>query len=221
MRWLFLSENLFRFILITKLKNCTVVKTRNPFTRYCECQIIIFTFSIDRIIPIAEKKLCYSIMAHNLNYNFFTSQNRSPFIWNGNMIGIQVKYSFDLIFFFMFWTNIDECIFPHIIESGRIQLSVFANVVYTYLCSHSLPSIHTFFFIKSSSSSVHISFFPLYLFLNEKTNLCPTEKKRNAKNTHLTCNYTCDTFYSIVHMVFCCAFLRFSLLTVRRPQLTL
>lgn len=135
--------------------------------------------------------------------------------WHSGKIFVR----FDI--FFMFWTNIDECIFPHIIESGRIQLSVFANVVYTYLCSHSLPSIHTFFFIKSSSSSVHISFFPLYLFLNEKTNLFTTKKKKNTKNTHLTCNYTCDTFYDIVYMVFCCAFLRFSLLTVRLPQLTL
>lgn len=178
----FLSENLFRFILITKRENCTVVKTRNPFTRYWECQIIIFTFTIDRIIPTAEKKLCYSIMAYNLNYNHFFCFSESltfhlkwKYDWHSGKIFVRVDI------FFVFWTNIDECIFPHIIESGRIQLSVFANVVYTYLYSHSLPSIHTFFFIKSTISSVHISFFSLYLFLNEKTNLCQTKKKEKRK----------------------------------------
>lgn len=178
MKWLFLSEDLFRFILITKLENCTVVKTRNPFTRYCECQIIIFTVSIDRIIPIAERSFANGI-EFELKFFHFSESLTFHLKWKYDWHSGKIFVRFDI--FSIFWTNIDECIFPHIIESGRIQLSVFANVVYTHLCSHSLPSIHTFFFIKSSSSSVHISFFPLYLFLNKKTNLCSTEKKEKRK----------------------------------------
>lgn len=90
-----------------------------------------------------------ALLQHNgtqfeLQFFHFSESLTFHLKWKYDWHSGKIFVRFDI--FFMFWTNIDECIFPHIIESGRIQLSVFANVVYTYLCSHSLPSIHTFFF---------------------------------------------------------------------------